>query len=161
GPWKLVSFSKSQEVLEANTSYWDASRIPKVSKVTFLPLTETNKEVQGLKNGTVSAVYPQPAPENVPQLKTGGHGETSVGVTAPNEARWSNEKAGKPFADKNLRDAFSHAFDRTLFLNDIVKPFYPPVTPLNCALWTPGLASWCTDADAPFKDITHDSAKVA
>ena len=37
-----------------------------------------------------------------------------------------NQKAGHPFADKNVRAAFSYAFDRQKFLDDIVKPMTKP-----------------------------------
>ncbi|HYL51792.1 MAG TPA: ABC transporter substrate-binding protein, partial [Acidimicrobiia bacterium] len=159
GPWKLLSFSKTQEVLVANKSYWDSSRIPKLDQVTFIPLTETNKEVQSIQNGTVSVVYPQPATDNVPPLKGDANLKTTFGVTTQYEALWFNEKAGKPFEDKNLREAFSFAFDRQLFLNDIVKPFSPSAQLLNCALWVPNVGNWCTNTD--WSDVNHDSAKVA
>jgi peptide/nickel transport system substrate-binding protein len=159
GPWKLQSFSKTQEILVPNTSYWQADRIPKLDKVTFIPLAETNKEVQGLKNGTVTAIYPQPSTDNVPQLKTSGTTKTAFGVTTQYEALWLNEKPGHPFADKNLRGAFSYAFDRELFLTDIVKPFFPTVEMNNCAFWLKTVGPWCTNTD--WADVTHDSAKVA
>jgi peptide/nickel transport system substrate-binding protein len=70
-----------------------------------------------------------------------------------------NQKAGHPFADKNVRAAFSYAFDRQKFLNDIVKPFDPTVQMLNCAVWVPGVGNWCDNTQ--FADIQPDPAKVS
>ena len=32
GPWTLQSFTKDKEVLVANTTYWDKTRIPKIQQ---------------------------------------------------------------------------------------------------------------------------------
>jgi len=129
-----------------------------LDQVTFVPLTETTKEVQALKTGQVAAIYPQPAPDNVPQLNGNGL-KTLFGTTTQYENIWFNEKPGKPFEDKNLRAAFTYAFDRQLFLDDIVKPFDPTVQQLNCAAWLPAVGSWCVDPQ-PWADVSADAAKV-
>lgn len=159
GPWVLTSFSKDKEVLTANTSYWDKDRIPKLKTVTFVPLTETTKEVQAIKTGQVSAIYPQPSTDNVPQLTNSATLASTFGVTTQYEDVWFNQKAGTPFADKNLREAFSYALDRTQLLNDVIKPFDPTVTLLNCAAWVPGVGKWC--ANTAFAGLSPDPAKVA
>jgi len=159
GPWILKSFSKSQEVLVPNKTYWDKDRIPLLDQVTFVPRTETNTEVQSVKSGETVAAYPQPSSANVPQFRGAPNVQTAFGVTTQYENLWFNEKPGKPFADKNLRAAFMYAFDRTKFLNDIVKPFDPTVTPLNCAVWVPGVGDWCDNTQ--YADIKYDPAKVA
>jgi len=158
GPWKLVSFTKDKEVLVRNDKYWQADRVPLLDQVTFVPLTETTKEVQALKTGQVAAIYPQPAVDNVPQLQGNGI-KTAFGSTTQYENIWFNEKPGKPFADKNLRAAFTYAFDRQTFLNDIVKPFDPTVSMLNCSAWLPTVGKWCTDPQ-PWADVAPDPAKV-
>ena len=159
GPWILKSFSKSQEVLVPNTKYWDKERIPKLDQVTFVPRTETNTETESVKSGEVVAAYPQPSSANVPQYKAAQNVQTAFGVTTQYENLWFNEKPGKPFADKNLRAAFMYAFDREKFLNDIVKPFDPTVTALNCAVWVPGVGDWCDNTQ--YADVKYDPAKVA
>jgi peptide/nickel transport system substrate-binding protein len=159
GPWTLTSFSKDKEILTANTSYWDKDRIPKIQTVTFVPLTETTKEVQAIKTGQVSAIYPQPSTDNVPQLQNSSTLTSTFGVTTQYEDLWFNNKPGKPFADKNLRQAFSYALDRAQLLNDVIKPFDPTVTQLNCAAWVPGVGKWC--ANTAFAGLKPDPAKVA
>jgi peptide/nickel transport system substrate-binding protein len=159
GPWKLISFSKTQEVLEPNTNYWDTSRKPLLDKVTFIPVTDTSVEVQNLKSGQVSAIYPQPVVDNVKALTNQPGIKTSFGTTTQYENIWYNEKPGKPFADPNIRAAFSYAFDRNKFLNDIVKPFDPNATLLNCAAWLPAIDNWCTNTD--WADVTFDPSQVA
>jgi peptide/nickel transport system substrate-binding protein len=81
------------------------------------------------------------------------------GVTTQYEDLWFNNKPGKPFADKNVRAAFSYAFDRMQLLNDVIKPFDPTVQQLQCAAWVPAVGPWCANTD--FADITPDPAKVA
>ncbi|HWS46965.1 MAG TPA: ABC transporter substrate-binding protein, partial [Acidimicrobiia bacterium] len=159
GPWKLESFSKDKEVLVRNASYWDASRIPLLDSVTFVPVTETTKEVQAIKTGQVAAIYPQPAVDNVPELTGASNLKTIFGSTTQYENIWYNEKQGHPFADKNVRAAFSYAFDRQTFLNDIVKPFDPSVQMLNCAVWLPAVGKWCVEP-YPWSDVSPDAQKV-
>ena len=160
GPWMLKTFTTGREILVANTKYWDKSRIPKIGQVTFVPVTETTKEVQAIKTGQVSAVYPQPAVDNVPQLKNSATLKSIFGVTTQYEALWFNQKAGKPFADKNLRAAFSFALDRKQLLDDVVKPFDPTVEQNNCAVWVPAVGPWC-EVPGPFADIQPTPEKVA
>jgi peptide/nickel transport system substrate-binding protein len=159
GPWKLQSFTKDKEVLVANTNYWDKTRIPRIQQITFVPVTETTKEVQAIKTGQVSAVYPQPAVDNVPQLKDSATLKSIFGVTTQYENIWFQNKPGKPFADKNVRAAFSFALDRKQLLNDVVKPFDPTVEQLNCAAWVPGIGNWCENT--AFSDISPSPEKVA
>ena len=78
---------------------------------------------------------------------------TTFGTTTQYENIWFNEKPGTPFADPNLRAAFSYAFDRQTFLNDIVKPFYPTVQMLNCAVWLPNVGNWCSGGPQPWSDV--------
>ncbi len=159
GPWIMKSWSKSQEILVPNKNYWDKERIPNLDQVTFVPRTETNTEVQSIKSGEAVAAYPQPSSANVPQFRAMASVETDFGVTTQYENLWFNQKPGHPFADKNLRAGFMYAFDRQKFLNDIVKPFDPTVTPLNCAVWVPGVGDWCDNTQ--YADITYDPAKSA
>lgn len=159
GPWILKSFSKDQEVLTPNTKYWDADRVPLLDQVTFVPRTDQSQEVQSLKSGEVSAIYPQPSSDNVPQLVGAPGVGTDFGPTTQYENIWFNEKAGHPFADKNVRAAFSYAFDRTKFLDDIVKPFDPTVKQLDCAAWLPTVGSWCQNP-GPWSNVKFDQSKV-
>jgi peptide/nickel transport system substrate-binding protein len=158
GPWTLTSFSKDKEVLTANTSYFDKARIPKIKTVTFVPVTDTTKEVQAIKTGQVSAVYPQPSTDNVPQLKDSATLKSLFGVTTQYEDIWFNTKPGHPFQDKNVRAAMSYAIDRTQLLNDIIKPFDPTVEQLNCAAWVPGVGKWCENV--AFAGVKADPTKV-
>jgi len=162
GPWILKSFSKEQLVLTANKNYWDKDRIPLLDQVTFVPRTDTNAEVQAVKSGEVSVIYPQPAADNVPQLTGAPELKTAFGATTQYENIWFNEKPGKPFEDPNLREAFSYAFDRQKFLDEIVKPFNPDVEMLQCAAWIPQIADgkYCPGADGPWADVKPDPAKV-
>ncbi|MFM7223924.1 MAG: peptide ABC transporter substrate-binding protein [Actinomycetota bacterium] len=159
GPWKLQSFSDARAVLVRNERYWDPARRPKLDSVTFVPATTTGTEIEALKTGQVDAIYPQPAPELPAQLR-GDDIETAYGVTTQYESLVMNLKEGRPFADPNVREAFSYAFDRNLFLSDIVKPFAPDTALLQCAAWVPGIGPWCPGADGPWSDVEADPAKV-
>ena len=160
GPWKLEAFSPEKAVLVRNDRYWDATRVPRLDSVTFVPVTDSAAEIQALKTGQVDAIYPQPAPELTGQL-TGSSIEKAFGVTTQYEGLFMNQKAGHPFADPNLREAFTYAFDRNLFLTDIVKPFAPEATVLQCAAWVPGIGPWCPESGGAWADVEPDPAKVA
>jgi peptide/nickel transport system substrate-binding protein len=159
GPWKLQSFSTQKEVLVPNTSYWDKDRVPKLDSVTFIPLTDTTQEVNAVKTGQVAAIYPQPSVDNVPQLQPSGNINTKFGVTTQFESLWFNAKPSSPFVDPNLRMALAYAFDRQLFLNDIIKPFDPTVQMLNCAMWVPTVGKWCENV--AYQDVKFDPTMVA
>jgi peptide/nickel transport system substrate-binding protein len=161
GPWILESFSQDQLILKRNENYWDADRIPLLDQVTFVPRTEISEEVNAVTTGQALAIYPQPTSGNVPDLTSGDPLSATFGATTQYEGLWFNQKPGKPFADDNVRAAFVHAFDRQKFLDDIVKPFFPDVEPLNCAAWVPGVGDWCDQDNAAAKEaLTFDSAKV-
>src|SRR5260221_322623 len=127
GPWVLSSFDQHHEVLVANTHYWDAERIPTIRQVDFLPNESSADTARGLASGAVDVAYPQPDAGLVRSLPATRHVHRAFGVTTQYENIWFNEKPGKPFADKNLRQAFSFAFDRSKFLNGFVNPFDPTV----------------------------------
>jgi peptide/nickel transport system substrate-binding protein len=162
GPWILKSFSKEQAVLTANKNYWDKDRVPLLDQVTFVPRTDTNAEVQAVKSGEVAAIYPQPAADNVPQITGAPELKSAFGATTQYENIWFNQKPGKPFEDPNLREAFTYAFDRQKFIDEIVKPFNPDVEMLQCAAWIPEIADgkYCPGQDGPWGDVKPDPAKV-
>ena len=57
GPWKLESFSvRERAVLARNADYWDAARVPKLGKVTLLPLPEPNTRVAAFRSNQVDFI---------------------------------------------------------------------------------------------------------
>ena len=159
GPWILKSFSKDQEVLTANTNYWDKDRIPKIKTVTFVPLPRRPRRSRRSRPARSRRSTRSRRPTT---FRSAGQRDVKslFGVTTQYENIWFNKKPGHPFADKNLRAAFIvRVRPCSKLLNDIVKPFDPTVELLNCAAWVPGVGNWCDNTE--FADLKPDPTKVA
>lgn len=112
GPWKIQAWEKANQVtLVPNPRYWGAK--PKLDKVIFKFQADTSAEFTAFKSNQVSAIYPQPQPDAVDQIKAGLPGVNKViSIDTGNfEALWLHN--GKPpFNDKAVRQAVAYAIDR-------------------------------------------------
>jgi len=60
GPFKFVQWIPNDRViLERNTGYWDASRIPKAQTFIWKFFTDANAMVLSLQSGSINAIYQQ------------------------------------------------------------------------------------------------------
>jgi len=162
GPWVLESFSPTEAVLVPNEAYWHEDRVPLVDRVTLVPVTDTETQVNALLAGEVDAIYPQPSPGIVDQLDTEGIDYVfGAGVTF--EGMWFNQGSLKnpntPLKDPAVREALLYAVDREAILDQVMRPNFPDTEMLNCGGWVPTVGEWCDESD--FEDVTYDPAKVA
>jgi len=152
-PFKLQSFAtKNQAVLVPNTNYWVKADLPNFDKVTVVPRTDQDTEINSLLTGEVAAIYPQPSPGFSKKLKApnvdfkAGGGTTYEGI-------WLN-LSKKPLDDPKVRQALMMSIDRDAILDNIIHPDSPDIKRLDCAGWVPTVGKWCDNTQ--FSDIKYD-----
>ena len=142
-PWKQESWSKDQTVLVPNDKYWVADDIPKASRVVMVPKADSDTEINSLKSGEVSMIFPQAFSGitdalNDPNIKyTPGYGTNYEDLYF--------QALNGPFKDPIFRQAFSMSVDRDLILKTIYEPIFPGSKLLQCGLWVPTVGKWCDD----------------
>lgn len=128
GPFKMTEWVYNQYiVLEKNPDYWDAENV-KLEKLTYHMTMETNTIVNMFDSDQIDVMQVQPE-----FLDTYREYKNFVPVTeAVTEYLKFNFK-NEFFANKNIREAFSMAIDRTSYMNDYFKtgstPAYGYVPP--------------------------------
>jgi peptide/nickel transport system substrate-binding protein len=146
GPWKMQSWSKSQEILVRNDKYWGHQ--PLLDQVTFTPLEEQPQELAALGSGQVDAIYPQAGAASViDQLKqvAGNNAKVVTGPTNYGDAFWFNlsDPVLKDFA---VRQAIAYGVDRQRIIDQIIKLNNPNAEVLNCLPpLFPVIGTWCSD----------------
>ncbi len=131
GPWKFVSWDPGNEaVFVRNDDYWDwGDQKSNVDKIIYKPISEDTTRVSSMRTGEFDLISNIP-PDQVDVL-SGTDGVTvdsKPGTTISWMALQSGQ--GKPFADKNVRLALTHAIDRKLIVESILgsgSPAYWPV----------------------------------
>jgi len=135
GPW-FAKWKKGVSItLTPNPKYWDKK--PSIKKVIFKIIPESTAAFQAFKAGEVSALYPQPQPDALAQIKKGLPGSVTkaTGDTGNVEALWLNNNKA-PFNDINFRKAIAYSIDRdaivkrlfgTLGVKKAQNSFNPPI----------------------------------
>lgn len=122
GPFMIESWNKGADAtLIPNPRFW--GKKPNLDKVVFQFITDTAAEFQAFKAGNVQAIYPQPQPDAIDQIKAGLPGtKQAVNAETVNlEALWiNNEKP--PFNDVKVRQALGYAIDRDALVNRLFGP---------------------------------------
>jgi peptide/nickel transport system substrate-binding protein len=133
GRYKLESWERgSRLVLRRNDDYWGAKGKPQT--LVYRGIPEANARVSELLTGGVDLILPIP-PDFVGRLeKTSGvtvHKATGLTIWY---LGFNVEK--KPFTDRKVRQAFSHAVNREAITRDILKGTgIPAVGPLLPGTW--------------------------
>lgn len=131
GPWKFVSWDPGNEaIFVRNDEYWDwGDNISNVDKIIYKPISEDTTRVSSMRTGEFDLISNIP-PDQV-EILAGSDGvvvDSQPGTTISWMALQSGE--GKPFSDKNVRLALTHAIDRELIVESILgsgSPAYWPV----------------------------------
>lgn len=131
GAWKFVSWDPGNEaVFIRNDDYWDwGENKSNVDKIIYKPISEDTTRVSSMRTGEFDLISNIP-PDQV-EVLAGSEGvvvDSQPGTTISWMALQSG--AGKPFADKNVRLALTHAIDRQLIVESILgsgSPAYWPV----------------------------------
>jgi peptide/nickel transport system substrate-binding protein len=157
GPW-IGKWDKGVSVtLTPNPRYWGEK--PKLDKVVFKVVQDTNAEFQDFKSGQVDAIYPQPQIDVINAISSGlGTDTNSVynANTASLEALWLNN-ARFPFNIVAVRQAFGYALNRDQLVNQLFGKL--GVKTASQSLNPPVLGPY-SDQQA-FAGYTQDLSKVS
>lgn len=154
GPWIIDSWTKGQEVrLVPNENYW--AGVPHLDAVVFRFIPETSAEVEAIKSGQVSAIYPQ-AQLELEELRNLPDFEFSVIDSLNYEALWFNTSK-PPLDSKAVRQALAYATDRQAIVEALFAPVNPEIEPIH-SFMTPANSFWYT---TPFDRYDLDLDKVA
>jgi peptide/nickel transport system substrate-binding protein len=137
GPYHVAEWKAGEHILlERVPHYWRGDAFPKIRRLLFKFVANTNTRVAQLKSGEVHVVALVPWDKyreisGVPAIvvkRTPGNAYEHVTL---------NEKQFPPFADVRVRRALIHALDRELFTRSILDGLAPvahgPIQPVSWA----------------------------
>jgi peptide/nickel transport system substrate-binding protein len=119
GPYRFDSFTRGEEFRAVvNEGYWKrgVANIPKVVH-RFIP--ETATRLAGVQAGEIDVAERVP-PDQIETLKR-APGVKVLSVPAVEVQQWLFNVGKKPFDDQRVRNAISHAIDRTVLIRDVLK----------------------------------------
>jgi peptide/nickel transport system substrate-binding protein len=137
GPYRVVEWKAGEYILlERVPHYWRGDQYPKIRRLLFKFIPNTNTRINQLKSGEVHVVALVPWDKyreisGLPSIvvaKTPGNAYEHVTL---------NEKQFPPFADVRVRRALISALDRQLFVRTILDGLAPvadgPIQPVSWA----------------------------
>lgn len=111
GPWKLTAL-KAREFAELvpNKDYWDKALVPKLDKLTLIPMPDASARTAALLAGQVDWIE-APAPDAMKRIQSAGFSIASN--VYPHIWSWHlNRVEGSPWNDIRVRKAANLAIDR-------------------------------------------------
>ncbi|MCC6174348.1 MAG: ABC transporter substrate-binding protein [Chloroflexi bacterium] len=127
GPFKFTEWVPNDRVVvEKNASYWDQSRMAKVDKIVFKPVTEMQTRLSQVLAGNVDLVYDF-ALQEVPRLQADKR--VNVVLNPPAEQSFSmylNQRK-PPFDKVEMRQAIGWSLDREAFFKNFQAGIGSPV----------------------------------
>jgi peptide/nickel transport system substrate-binding protein len=137
GPYRVVEWKSGEHILlERVAHYWRGDEYPKIRRLLFKFVANTNTRINQLKNGEVHVVALAPWDKyremtGIPSIvvaRTRGNAYEHVTL---------NERQFPPFADVRVRRALISALDRELYTRTILDGLAPvadgPIQPVSWA----------------------------
>jgi peptide/nickel transport system substrate-binding protein len=167
-PWKLQSWSKSQEVLVPNTNYWVSGDIPKLDKVIMVPREDQTTEINSILSGETDAASPQPSNVSIVKQIASNPSIKAFAAAAAGgyyESHWLNDDKTfpatngqpNPLNDKQVRLAYMYAVNRDEIIKGLIQLNQPDAQTLNCGLLAYPGTPYCQIQ--PFSKYTYDPQK--
>ncbi|AWB22204.1 ABC transporter substrate-binding protein [Methylobacterium currus] len=152
GPFRFATWRKGDRVeLTRSPDHWDAARKVHLDKVTFRFIGDPQAAAAALRAGDVDAFPLLPAPELYAAFQKDKAFTAEPGLTEMKVVAGMNN-AGKPFADKRVRQALMMAVDRKLLIEGAYSGYGAPI------------GSHYTPNDPGYRDLTgvyaYDPAKA-
>jgi peptide/nickel transport system substrate-binding protein len=131
GPFILESYTKGQSMtMVRNPKYY--GKAPKIGKIVFRFITNTDSEIQAIKGGEVDAIYPQPQLQLGDLRRTSGLKVLSSAGSQYEHIDFNAGKKGFPLARAPwFRQAFSYSIDRAALTKQLFGGLKPDLQPLQ------------------------------
>jgi len=111
GPFTLSEWVRGDRiVLTRNRDYWDKA-LPRLDKVTYRFIADPNSALAALKSGDIDVSAFGLGPENVDELKRDSRFQVILGDST-NDVTLSLNNSKKPYSDKRVRLAITHAINK-------------------------------------------------
>jgi peptide/nickel transport system substrate-binding protein len=111
GPFTVSEWVRGDRIiLVKNKDYWQKG-LPKLDKVTYRFISDPNSALAALKSGDIDVSAFGLGPENVEALKKDGRFQVILGDTT-NDVTLSMNNSKKPYSDKRVRLAITHAINK-------------------------------------------------
>ena len=135
GPYKFVSYSGNDVVLEANPDYWGGA--PKIQTVTFRYIEDAQARINALLSGQVD-ILTRVSTEDLARVE--GNDDFVVNNQSPPAQIVAIYQHNGPLGDLKLRQALAHAIDREAISKSIMRGANPvgfSALPTNSPFYTP------------------------
>jgi peptide/nickel transport system substrate-binding protein len=167
-PWKLQSWSKSQEVLVPNTNYFVKADVPHLAKVIMVPREDQTTEINSILSGETDAASPQPSNVSIVKQIASNPSIKAFAAAAAGgyyEAHWTNDAPTfpaengqpNPLADPKVREAYAYAVNRDEIIKGLIQLNQPDAQVLNCGLLAYPGTPYCQVQ--PFSKFTYNPQK--
>jgi peptide/nickel transport system substrate-binding protein len=134
GPFTVAEWVRGDRIVLAKNKEYHVKGLPHLDKVTYRFIPDPNSALAALRAGDVDVSAFGLGPENVPDLKKDGRFQVILGDTT-NDVILSMNNSKKPFSDKRVRLAVTHAINKEEVLKGAMfgqgKVLGSNVDPLN------------------------------
>ncbi len=111
GPFVLAEWVRGDRIVLTRNKDYHVKGLPKLDKVTYRFIPDPNAVLAALRSGDIDVSGFGIGPEHVGELKKDGRFQVIVGDTT-NDVILSMNSGKKPFSDKRVRLAVTHAIDK-------------------------------------------------
>jgi peptide/nickel transport system substrate-binding protein len=111
GPFTLAEWVRGDRIVLTRNKDYHVKGLPHLDKVTYRFIPDPNSALAALRSGDVDASMFGLGPENVADLKRDPRLQIILGDTT-NDVILSLNNSRKPFADKRVRQAITHAINK-------------------------------------------------
>jgi peptide/nickel transport system substrate-binding protein len=111
GPFAVAEWVRGDRIVLARNKDYHVKGLPYLDRVTYRFIPDPNSALAALKAGDVDVSAFGLGPENVPELSRDARFQVILGDTT-NDVILSMNNARKPFSDKRVRLAVTHAIDK-------------------------------------------------
>jgi peptide/nickel transport system substrate-binding protein len=134
GPFTLAEWIRGDRIVLARNREYHVKGLPHLDRVTYRFIPDPNAALAALKAGDVDASLFGIGPEHVDELKKDGRFQVILGDTT-NDVILSMNNSKKPFSDRRVRLAITHAINKDEVLKGAMfgygKVLGSNVDPLN------------------------------
>ncbi|CQR46817.1 Oligopeptide-binding protein AppA precursor [Paraliobacillus sp. PM-2] len=152
GPFKFVEHKVAQElVLERNKDYYMQDKIPEVSKVHFVIMSDTQTAILAMQSGEID-IIPGINAQSLMQLQ-----DSVTTISGPQNMPvifGLNHKA-KPLSDINVRKAINMAIDKNQIINTVMQGNATKID----SNFSPAMAFYYEDGVEGYYDFDVKAAK--